>query len=155
MPALPKFGDGRRFVGRIEVLRELESDHQPQTHRHVGIAAEVEIDLERIGHQAAPRAGESDGGLRKSPIGHGGDGIGQQHLFGQSQHEQGDAGAGFRPAVGAHPELFVQFVIAHDRTRHQLGKQGHIAGEIDETLRRAGLAAIDVDRIAHRLERVE
>ena len=139
----------------MEVLRKLEPDQQSQTHGHVRIAAEIEVDLQGIGQQAAPGAGQAGRCLGKTPVGHGRHGIRQQHLLGQPQDEQRAADARLGPAVRAHPQLIVQLVVPHDRPGHQLREQGDIAGEIDEAPRGAGLPAVEIEGIAHRLERVE
>lgn len=43
----------------------------------------------------------------------------------------------------------------HDRSRHQVGKKCNKKSEIVETVRGFDLTPIDVDGIAHGLERVE
>ena len=55
VPAVPELGDGLREVGRVEILREHEPEHQTETDGHVGVAAEVEVDLERVCCDAVPR----------------------------------------------------------------------------------------------------
>ncbi len=44
---------------------------------------------------------------------------------------------------------------ALDRARHELRKEGHEEREVEEAVGGAEATAIDVDRVAHRLERVE
>ena len=55
MPPPPKLRGGAGEIGVVEVLQEVEAEHPPEADRHVGIAGEVEINLERIGQRCAPR----------------------------------------------------------------------------------------------------
>ena len=55
VPAPPELDDVLRLVGRVEVERQLHAEHARQTDRHVGVAREVEVELERVGERAAPR----------------------------------------------------------------------------------------------------
>ncbi len=54
MPASPEFGDALGNIRIVEVLEELKAQHISQSARHVGVAGEVEIDLEGIGDDAHP-----------------------------------------------------------------------------------------------------
>ena len=60
MPAAPEVRDARRGVGMVEVLAEAEAEHRAESDRHVGVAGEVKVDLQRVGEQPDPgrRGGE-------------------------------------------------------------------------------------------------
>ena len=48
VPAAPEFGDGRRFIGGVEVFVEMEAEQQSDTDGHIGVAGEVAIDLQGV-----------------------------------------------------------------------------------------------------------
>ena len=52
-------------------------------------------------------------------------------------------------------DLLGQNVVAHDGARHQVRKKADEAGDVGESSRRLCRAPVDVDRVAHALERVE
>ena len=54
VPAPPEIDDRGRLVGRVEIQRQEDAEHQRYPDRHVGIAGEIEIELERIGQRADP-----------------------------------------------------------------------------------------------------
>ena len=59
VPARHELSDGTTHKGIAEVFREAETEHKSQTDCHVGICAEVVIELEHIAHRAEP--GEEHG----------------------------------------------------------------------------------------------
>ncbi len=67
----------------------------------------------------------------------------------------GDAAGELLDRVRPLAKLIGHVLEADDRPGHQLGKHGHVAPEVDGISDRRGVAAKNVDRIAHRLERVE
>src|SRR5437762_9930950 len=54
VPTPPEIGDRLGDVGVVEVLWKGEAQQERQADRHVRIAAEIEIDLQRIGPDAQP-----------------------------------------------------------------------------------------------------
>ena len=54
VPAAPEVRERFGPVGRVEVLGQHEPEHQGEPDRHVRVAAEVEVDLERVGDHAHP-----------------------------------------------------------------------------------------------------
>ena len=60
VPAAPEVDDVRGPVRRIEICGKLDAEHAGQPDRHLGIAGEIEIDLERVGEHAGPRDEEVD-----------------------------------------------------------------------------------------------
>ena len=57
VPAPPEIPDGLRGVGKIEIFDEREAEHFAQPDRHVRVAGEIEIDLQRVATDAEPRRG--------------------------------------------------------------------------------------------------
>src|SRR5262249_54540253 len=54
VPAPPKISDRLREIRRIKIFRENEPEHQAKPDRHVGVTAEIEINLERIRERSEP-----------------------------------------------------------------------------------------------------
>ena len=54
VPAPPEIDDAGGLVGRVEIERQEDAEHQRYADRHVGIAGEIEIELEGIGQRADP-----------------------------------------------------------------------------------------------------
>lgn len=57
--------------------------------------------------------------------------------------------------MGAEVNLFVQVLVLDDRTRDQLGKQGHKGAKIDDIFLYSGIPPVYVDGIAHGLKGVK
>lgn len=60
MPAPPELRGRFCDVGVVEVAQVAEAEHHAEADGHIGIAAEVEEYLERVGDDASPRAHGSD-----------------------------------------------------------------------------------------------
>ena len=54
VPAPPELGEALRDVRVVEVLEEAEPEHPAEPDRHVRVAGEVEVDLERVAERAEP-----------------------------------------------------------------------------------------------------
>jgi hypothetical protein len=48
VPPAPEVAEGHRRVRGVEVLREAEAEQQGQPDRHVGVAREIGVDLDRV-----------------------------------------------------------------------------------------------------------
>src|SRR5215471_13464200 len=85
MPPLPKFAQGARNIGIVEVLEELEAKHPGKPDRHVGIARKIEIDLKGVANDTDPSvpACECFGRYGKSTIGDCTKRVGNDHLLRQ------------------------------------------------------------------------
>src|SRR6266542_1777850 len=55
VPAPPEISDRLREIRRIKIFSENETEHQAEPNRHVGVTAEIEINLERIRERSEPR----------------------------------------------------------------------------------------------------
>src|SRR6187402_3060376 len=51
VPTTPEVADVARLVGRIEVQRQLNAEHARQADRHVRVAGEIEVQLQRVGQR--------------------------------------------------------------------------------------------------------
>src|SRR5205814_9860318 len=69
VPAPPEIGDRFRAIRRIEVFRENKTEHEAEPDRHVGVTAEIEINLERITDGAEPGVERADGAGIESGVG--------------------------------------------------------------------------------------
>ena len=155
VPPPPEFCDGLRAVRRIEVLCEHESEHQAETDRHVRVTAEVEVNLERIRDRAVPgietaQVARIERGVRDLAAG-----VCQQNLLRHAEHEERSTTREFLPGKRAFAELVGDVLEADDRTCDELREHRNVARVVDEVRHDLRIAAIDVDHVAHALERVE
>ena len=155
MPALPKLYHRAGNIGVVEVLQEVEAEHLPQADGHVAVAGEIEIDLERVGRDAQPRAGEGQLLTRKGPVPELANGVGQQDLLCHAHGEALDPGGEFLQVLPPALQLFRHGFVADDGARDELGKEGDIGAEGDHVFLHRGVPAVDVDGIAHGLEGVK
>ena len=157
MPAPPEFCDGLGHIGIAEVLWVFEAKDAAHANGHVGITGEIKIDLEHVHQHAEPEA--ERGGGREAPaeqlIGHGPGIVRDQNLFGQADAEARHAvEAALRRAL-ARLNLLLHIGIADDRPGDELWKERHVEQEFRKRPLHTDLSAIDVNHIAHGLERVE
>ena len=78
----------RERVGLVEVLGEVKPSMQRQADRHVGVAGEVEVDLQRVGErpsQATPVVSSSVGRLKA--VGDHAHGVGEDQLLAEADAE--------------------------------------------------------------------
>ena len=155
VPALPKLYHRAGNIGVVEVLQEVEAEHLPQADGHVAVAGEIEIDLERVGRDAQPRAGEGQLLTRKGPVPELANSVGQQDLLCHAHGEALDPGGEFLQVLPPALQLFRHGFVADDGARDELGKEGDIGAEGDHVFLHRGVPAVDVDRIAHGLEGVK
>ncbi len=73
------------WYGESKFFGEHEPQHQAKADRHVGVAAEVEVDLERVGDHAVPGVDRVQRAGVEREVGDLAAGIGQQDLLGQAQ----------------------------------------------------------------------
>ncbi len=155
VPASPEIGDRFRAIRRIEILRENEPEHEPEPDRHVGVAAEIEIDLEGVGDRPEPGVERADRAGIEGGVGNFSAGIREQDFLRQAEHEKRDAARKFLRGEGAMLQLLGEEGELQDRSRDQMREHGNEAGEIDEIGHRFRFPAIDIDRVTERLEGVE
>ena len=80
--------------------------------------------------------------------------VGEQDLLGHPEREERHAAREDVHGV-RRPELFGQSGVAQDRPGHQVREERDEAEEVDRVPQRPRVPAVDVDAVAHRLERVE
>ena len=158
MPAPPELAEGGGAVGLVEIAREVEAEQRGHADRHVGIGAEIAVDLRRIGVEGQPGIGRAHRrGVAIDRVHQlGGQGIGQQQLLGQAAgdqqpgHDEGDPPP-IRPLRHQRQEMRG----AHDRPRRQVREEA----DIDQHVQRAALGhrvlAVDIEDVAQRLEHEE
>ena len=56
MPSLPEFTDRLADKRIIEVLVKAEAENSAESDRHIGISAEIKVDIKRIGNDGIPCA---------------------------------------------------------------------------------------------------
>ena len=169
MPALPVFGDGGGFVGRIEIERETDGEDAGEAEGHVGIAGEIEVELHGVDDDAGDGGkGGKRAGARKGEIGLAGKLVGDEDFFGEAHEKpgeaEGDVGrfegeaaggrnggerlievAGFVFRAGL-AELRHHLFVVEDGAGDEVGKEGD-EEEIGEKVLALGLTLGEVDEI--------
>src|SRR5690606_20053457 len=141
-----------------------EVDHQvvaqPMRHptRDGGVAGEVAVDLEGEGVDADDHLGTAQGARvgREDRVGDRREVVGYHDLLEEPQEDEVETSAEvvFRALPGP-DDLRQQPRGSFDGPGHQLREEAHVEHEVDEAARRLELSAVHVDRVRHRLERVE
>src|SRR5699024_4842897 len=155
----PELRDGRRLVGRIEVLGEAESQQQRETDGHVRIAGKVAVNLERIAvnpHQVLEAA------VKHRVVKHAvheidADIVRQNRFLHESRHDEEQSPAEHFPrhAERILSDLRNEVARPHDGPGNELGKEGEVEEIVEPTGQRLQLPPVYVYRIAHRLEHEE
>ena len=157
MPAAPELGDRLADVRIVEVFEKLEAEHFAETDRHIRVAGEIEVNLQRVANCAHPRTGGRQlvrcifeyavRNLREH--------IGQQYLFAETEQKAADALGKLRKRVLAHSKLYVDIVVAYDRACNQLREHGDVQRQRKQIVLRRNLSAVYVNDVAERLKRVK
>ena len=157
VPAVPEIAQARGGVRVVEVQHHPEAHQRGDAAGHVGIAAEVEVDLpaERHGRQDQGRRLEQ-AGVAVDRVDILGQVVGQRHFLEEAHEEERQAVGEVLPRDRRRSlELRQEVVGALDRPGHQLGEERDERQEAHEAALRLDHAVVGVDRVAHRLERVE
>ena len=156
VPPPPELRHGAGLIGIVEVLQKPEAEQPAQADGHIGIAGEVEIDLERKCQRPQPRRDHGGRGHGRDLLPHGTHLVGQQHLLAQADDEPLHTGAGPCQRLAV-PVLQIggHRLVLDDRPRDELREQRHIGAEIDDVPLGRHQSPVHVDGIAHGLERVE
>ena len=121
-------------------------------------AGEVEVQLEGEAQRGRPAARQAEAGVVQPEVVHvGGEQVGEEQLLGHAHGEEVEAGAGqTRGEPRLQPdELLVDVGVAHDGAGDEVREHRDEGGVVHVVLRRPHRAAVDVDGIRHRVERVE
>ena len=158
VPAAPELHDRGGFVRAVEVDRQAEAQTAGQAQRHVGIAREIEEDLQRVGNGSDPgrcqtrrvapfRHREQGGGVRL-------DAFRDQDLLGETDGEQGEADAQIVPDVvlaGRIVELRGDLVVLDQRSGHDVREEAD-EKRMGKEASRLGLPAGDIHQVGDLLE---
>ena len=102
------------------------------------------------------RAGVSSAGpQREDAVGGGRDVVRDQDLLAEADDEAPDARGEVVEADHAAGELVGDLAVADDRPGNELREQQHVERRVNRALLRARVAAVDVDHVRNRVERVE
>ena len=125
MPPAPKVGEARRQVWSIKVLRKAKAEHPGESDRHVRVAGKVVIDLCGVGDDSKPgELGRERLSLEgKDLIGGVPNHVSDEHLFGESNREEGESVKDIVAAERARTELLLDLVVADDRPSDELRKE--------------------------------
>ena len=157
VPTAPEVNDRAGDVRVIEVLVVVEAEHEAEADGHVRIAREVEVDLQRVRDEPEPALAD---GERAEIAVHvlvdelTGD-IGYAYLLEEAHAHARHAAREVAGQMEAVLDLVRDVDVADDGARDELVKQAHEHHELDPRALRAHVAAIDVDDVRDRLERVE
>ena len=152
VPPPPEFGRTPGNQGIIEVFEEAEAEHPSETDRHIGVAGEVKVKLERIEQRACPVGDE--GHVRQSV--ERGDGktaaVGDQNLFGKPDGEAEHPVVEVLHLNVTVGKLFFDVLIADNRTRDKLREERNVQQEGKEGFLHLRVVAVHVDDVGHGLE---
>lgn len=133
----------------------MEPKHSPEANGHIGIAAEVIIDLKGVGDSPQPRHGYAQAAgvcLIKGPVCQHRQGVGQNGLLGQPADKPPDAGGKVLHRLLPASDFRRHSLIADNGPGNQLGKQRHIQRHIQRVLLHLALSPIHIKNIGHGLK---
>src|SRR5204863_7147617 len=117
---------------------------------------EVGVDLDGEGEDAGPQDLERRIAQREHLVGDDADVVGNHELLEKAPQHQIEAALGALDREAPCPfHLRQQIRRALDRAGDEMGKERDEHGDVEQAAPRAQLAAEHVNRVAHRLERVE
>ena len=158
VPAPPEFDDVGGFVGRVEVDRQDDAEHARGADGHVGIAGEVEVELQRVGERAAPGLEKAEriarGGSVEDGCGVLGDAVGKDGFLEQAEGEDAEADGHVLRARGERAglhELRQHVAVMDDGAGDELREEGDEERVVGEAVF-ARLALVRVDQIGDLLE---
>lgn len=154
MPAVPEVRDRLCHVGIIEVFLKLKAEHLAQADCHIGVATEIEENLQRVGQRADPQQRHGFFPVYvKSRLCHKGDIVGEQHFFAEAGDEPLHTLGEFFWRDLAVIDLFSDRAIPHDGTRDQLREERYVQRQREGVALHAGRTAVDIYYVGQRLER--
>ena len=128
MPPSPELSKRPRYIGMIEVLRQVKTQHFPQSYGHQGITVEIKVYLQGEGQYAQPgqRHGDIAVAFRFKILPQFSGRIGYKDLWWQAQYEGLNALRYPVNAYGPLPKSVAHFWINHDGTGYELGEHDQI-----------------------------
>ena len=155
MPSAPELRNAAGTVGVVKILLQLEAEHPPKADSHIGIAAEIIVNLKGVGKRPHPcgqnghRRKACNRFINSSQI------IGQQHLFSQAPDKIADALPEFIHGGLAFPKLGVNIRVLNNRPCHQLREHGNIQSEGKDIPLIPGPSPVYVDKIGEGLKGIK
>ena len=155
VPPAPEVGHASRHIRIVEVFQKLKAEHFAHAYRHIGVAREVEINLEHKRKSAQPRRKHRRVFHDLDRVPQRADIVCQKHFFAKTYAESlHPLRKLFRRAVSVF-KLLRHALITHDGSRDKLRKHRDVSREVDDVFLHLRVVAVNVYRIGHRLERVE
>ena len=155
MPALPEVRNANRAVRAVEVAREMEPEHKSKTNRHIRIRREVKVNLEHVGKRAPPAVDDARSIGCKNAVCDDAHLVCKEDLFGKAKAEEQNTAHKVFERMRAGFKFFGNRIVTHNRARHKLREKRHITCESRKVLDRRCRTTPHVNRVTHRLERVE
>ncbi len=137
VPPPPVVDDRRGAQRRVEIERQLDPEHPPEPDRHVGIAREVHVQLQRVGRRRRPRPRRVPWlgrGVEKQRVGIARQRVGDDRLLRQPEREDDEADdevAALHPREVRRAQLRDDLRIMDDRPGEQLREKRREQAELD------------------------
>src|SRR5437762_6701000 len=158
MPASPKIGKANGRVRKTEIILQMKAKAESCANGAGRVASEIEKNLAGERHDAEPGIKRDERTrVTKDAIGRTGEHhVGEHDFFEQTEgHEQQTPEKLARAQTWRPNKLRKKIARSDNRPGDQLRKKGNGQDEIAQRLRRFQNAAIDVERVRERMERVK
>ena len=157
VPSMPELGDAGGQVRSPEIGGQMIAQDPGGPDGHVGVTREIAIDLQAVGQHRQPRRDRAEGPRVVEDVIHEErDVVGDEDLLEQADRELPETEKSVVPVqsdVGL--QLGQEDGGTDDGPGYELREESHEQGKIEEVPAGLQPAAIDIDRVAERLERVE
>ena len=156
MPAPPELAEVAGEIGEAEVGAEADAEQARRADGDVRIPAEVPVDLQGKGEHAQHHRRPGPSGVPEGRVGIEPCGVRDDHLLEHPPTDEAPPRPDLHSGQVAGPlDLWEQARGPHDGAGDQLGEEGHVGRKGDRIPGRRQAAAVHVDAVAQRLERVE
>ncbi len=150
VPASPEFRDAFGFVRVFEVFCEMKTEEFAEPDRHIGVAAEIKIDLEGKADRTEP--GRQHGHVRSAYavadfLPKCADGVGEDYLFSETDHKPVQSAVAHEKGVLSCCYLVLNGFVTYYRAGDQLREQAYIGCKMQDVFLRFDLAAINIDSV--------
>lgn len=152
MPPSPEYRNRSGYIRIVEIFFKVESEHLSQSNCHIRIAAEVKINLQRIGDGCQPCQGHVHlihGENTVADLPHR---IGNEKFFPKTADKTADSLRDFADTCFAERKFSRNIVEFDDRTCHQLWKERDVQQQMNEILLCSFRISVNIYDIGHRLE---
>ena len=158
MPTAPEFGGALCLVRAVEVLRQAETHQKSNANGNVRVTREVGVNLQRVCEKRNEvfEASEQERGIENAVHKVCREVVAQDNLLGKTVqnpeygHAKGAAGEEIRLV-----KLWNELVGTNDRACHELREERKVKAEVQNVIDSLDFATVNVDAIAHCLEREE